>query len=310
MGTSLNPLYGDYINDTTLAKSAGFRPGIIIAPTIAGVVGTDDITFTITPDSDLGLWAWRTRWTTGKGSFTITEDEAFTVTTLSLAANPYQMLVARWEWVAGPLDADGNPYGTFEDTMKPVYQFEPATAADMAQGLIKSSIAQPDSNGRYGVVLGVLSGALMSFQNSTFIDLAYLGGRASKGSYFFGTKTSSGAFDFSTGVNTAFRGVFTPVTTTLTAITACNVLCTYTASVSGGSGGGSATWSTTATINKNGSAVASNEALQYASAGTGNSQINAVVTAVISLAVGDTLSFTQTNSNATEIDQKLTIVVL
>jgi hypothetical protein len=177
MTQTLNPLYGDYINDVTVAKSAALRPGFLVAPTFTQAPSGADVAVSLIPDADLGFWAWKTRWIKNQGAFTFLEDATVTVTSLDATANPYQLLVARWEWTSGPLDVNGHPTGTFQPGMHALYGFEAATAGDMVQGLIQSSILQPDTNGRYGVVLGTLNHGVFAFQSATFIDLAYMSGK-------------------------------------------------------------------------------------------------------------------------------------
>ena len=173
MTQTLSPLYGDTITDTLLAKSAAHRPGLLIVPTVVA----DAARVTITPPASLGLWAWKTRWLADKGAFVITETAQFTVDHLSISS-PNQVLVGRWEWIQGPLDITGKPTGEHTTAMNAVYGFEAVTAGELDDSVIETSIAQPDGNGRYGVVLGRLkysnSAWGFTFAPATILDLAYL----------------------------------------------------------------------------------------------------------------------------------------
>ena len=175
MARTLNPLYGDYINDTTIAKAAVSRPGFVIAPTFSQSAGPgNSITVTLTQDADLGIWAWKTRWIQGQGSFNFVEDSPIAVVSQDATANPYQLLVARWKWVQGPLDVDAHPTGNYISAMDPIYEFEVATANDMPEDLLFNPIAQPTTSAQFGVVLGTLDYGVFSLQAATMLDLAKL----------------------------------------------------------------------------------------------------------------------------------------
>ena len=172
MSQILSPLYGDYLNDTYVAKAAAQRPGFLVAPAWSQAASGADVAVTLGTDPDLGFWAWKTRWLFGQGAFTFAEDAPVVVTSLDATANPYQLLVGRWEWTTGSLDVNGHPNGDYEAGMHPVYQFEAAMAGDMVDDLIHTSLTQPDINGRYGVVLGVLNHGVFSVPAAAMLDPA------------------------------------------------------------------------------------------------------------------------------------------
>jgi hypothetical protein len=178
MAQTLNPLYGDIITDMCVAKSASHRPGILVVPTVVA----DAARVTVTPDVSMGFWAWKTRWIKDKGAFTILEDAEFQVDHNGVG-HPYQVLVARWGWVEGPLDVEGHSTGAVVPEMAATYGFEDVSAEQLDDSVIETSILQPDANGKYGVVIGRLElvGATwtFSFAPATIMDLAYLNTRGS-----------------------------------------------------------------------------------------------------------------------------------
>jgi hypothetical protein len=180
MSQTLNPLYGDIITDMCVAKSASHRPGLLVVPTVVA----DSARVTITPDASLGFWSWKTRWLKDKGAFTILEDAEFQVDHKG-AGHPYQVLVARWAWVEGPLDVQGHPTGAIIAAMAATYGFEDVTADQLDDSVMETTILQPDANGKYGVVLGRLelvgSTWTFTFAPATIMDLAYLNTRQRSG---------------------------------------------------------------------------------------------------------------------------------
>jgi hypothetical protein len=175
MTQALHPLYGEYANDSAIAQAASQRPGIVVLPRFTLTNSGSNKLLTLNPDSDLGIWAWRSRWIKGIGSFLFTEDGDMAIASANPTTYPYQLFVARWVWGAGPLDVNGHPTGAFTPGMHAVYGFETGVAGDMDDSLIKTSILQPDANGRYGVVLGVLNHGVFSFSTATMLDLAMMG---------------------------------------------------------------------------------------------------------------------------------------
>ncbi len=182
-----------------------------------------------------------------------------------------------------------------------------ATSTSIAGGLSGNVIYQA-ATGSTGFVSNGLIGNVLTW-NGTPVWAAPV---HVSSTWLNGTTAGTGSFSFS-GATTAsnWSSYFTTGSTTITATVACAALVLYQAAISGNSGSGSLTWTVVATILHNGSTVIAETTYTYGASGTSNSEISAVAFKVVPLAIGDTLSFTQTSTNATSyLGQSLSIMVV
>lgn len=151
----LHPLYGEYIQDTTISQSIPLPPGVYagMTPSISGPGGPSGWTATLGPDAD-GNSYWRTRGGPSSGRFTIQETAAVSVPIAAPDATypRIDLIVGIHKWVAGPVDPS---------TFEPTGEYTPAQQATYAviQGMPTAVPSEPpvpdpfDANGNRAVVL-------------------------------------------------------------------------------------------------------------------------------------------------------------
>jgi|GEM_PF-2851807 len=184
MTQTLSPTFGEFITDQSIARTSAQRPGWTCRGTIevtANATTPANWDIKITPSSDTGFFAWRTKWTKAEGAFHILEDATVTVATgvtaPSAGKTTYVLVLGRWKWVEGPFGTDGStPTGVLTDAQKAIY----AAISGTASATPVDPTITPDTGGRYDVVLArvVLAyGAtpVVEWLPETDLDLASMG---------------------------------------------------------------------------------------------------------------------------------------
>ena len=156
MTQTIHPLFGEYINDQSIARASAQRPGWTCRGEVAlsanaTVPANWDIT--INPDSAMGFCAWRTAWDRSQGAFHVVEDAPVVVargiTPPATGQSLHVLILGRWKWVAGPISGTGEPTGVMTDSMRAIYAAIPGTSSATPSD---PSIT-PDASGRADVVL-------------------------------------------------------------------------------------------------------------------------------------------------------------
>ena len=181
----LNPLFGEYSDDQTIARATAQQPGIIAKPAISATLKSSSPSvweIHMGPNAGLGFWAWRTAWARDTGSFSVVEDATFVAATLTepsvAGQTAYHLIVGRWLWMAGALDESGEPIGDYAPAQQAVYEIVSGTASATP---VDPTIAATDGQGRHGVILArvaITKGAapVISYLPATMHDRAVTGG--------------------------------------------------------------------------------------------------------------------------------------
>lgn len=129
----LRPLYGEYIQDNTIAEAIPLPQGVYagMVPTIAGPGGASGWTASLSPDVD-GFSYWRNRGTPSAGRYVIQETAAVTVaiTAPDATYSRIDLIVGIHKWVAGPVDPGTlEPTGVYTAPQQATYGVVKGTAA-------------------------------------------------------------------------------------------------------------------------------------------------------------------------------------
>lgn len=120
----LRPLFGEYIQDATIAHAIALPPGIYAGmdPVISGAGGSAGWTVSLNPDTD-GFSYWRTRAAPSTGNFVIQETSPIQVNIAGPGASPrIDLVVGVHKWVAGPTDPSTlEPTGAFTTAQQATY---------------------------------------------------------------------------------------------------------------------------------------------------------------------------------------------
>jgi hypothetical protein len=143
------PLFGEYYTDQAIARGAAHRQGPTAIPAVSFTGDSVSGWKVRLAPGDLPFWAWMTRWNQEQGAFQVYEDSFIDVTVgvQPSSGKTNVLIVGRWAWAAGPIDADGVPTGEFTTAQSATYEALTGTGGD------DPVISQPNGLGKYGVAL-------------------------------------------------------------------------------------------------------------------------------------------------------------